>query len=68
MATAIEPHYRALLSALPSSRPDQKTLDEAVKKALEQSADKGPLENRRAQWEFLVKNDILTLAVSGVFV
>ena len=57
------PYITSLLEALPPSPVEQDTLDELVSRALADSKDKSSLENRKSQWEYLLKNEIFLLAV-----
>ena len=60
---SLQPYITTLLSSLPPSPVGQDTLDELVSRALTDSKDKSSLENRKSQWEYLLKNEIYLLAV-----
>jgi hypothetical protein len=57
----------ALLASLPPRPISQQTLDAIVKKTLNASKTKSSPENRKSQWEFLLKNDIFVLAVGYAY-
>ncbi|KAJ7459047.1 THO complex subunit 1 transcription elongation factor-domain-containing protein, partial [Mycena galericulata] len=59
--TSLQPRLALLLKSLPPS-PSQQKLDEFVKKALLDSQAKSSPENRKSQWEFLLKNAVFDLA------
>ena len=60
---SLQPYITSLLNSLPPSPVEQGTLDELVSHALADSIDKSSLENRKSQWEYLLKNEIYSLAV-----
>jgi hypothetical protein len=60
--TSLQPSLALLLKSLPSS-PSRKLLDERVKKTLSDSKAKSSPENRKSQWEYLLKNAVFDLAV-----
>ncbi|KAJ6463746.1 THO complex subunit 1 transcription elongation factor-domain-containing protein [Mycena vulgaris] len=59
--TSLQPSLALLLKSLPPS-PTQEKLDELVKKTLAESKAKSSPENRKSQWEFLLKNAVFDLA------
>ncbi|KAJ7754993.1 THO complex subunit 1 transcription elongation factor-domain-containing protein [Mycena maculata] len=59
--TSLQPRLTLLLKALPAS-PSQEKLNGLVKKALSDSQAKSSPENRKSQWEFLLKNAVFDLA------
>ncbi|KAJ7610875.1 THO complex subunit 1 transcription elongation factor-domain-containing protein [Roridomyces roridus] len=61
MASALKPRLAALLESLPPTPPQSK-LDELVKKTVSESSDSSSPENRKSQWEFLLKNQVFDLA------
>lgn len=62
--TSLTPCFKKLINLLPAGPLDPKILDNFVKKALEDSTTISSAENRKTQWEYLLKNEIFTLAVS----
>jgi len=54
------------LNSLPPSPIEKAKLDELVARTLDESKDKSSPENRKVQWEYLLKNDIFLLAVRFV--
>lgn len=60
---SLKPHLTSLLKSLPPSPVDQLKLDELVKKTVLQSKNGFSPENRKLQWEYLLKDDIFQLAV-----
>jgi len=62
---SLSPSLEALLTSLPHPV-DQQTLNELVKKTLDESKGKSSPENSKSQWEYLLKNDIFVLAVCGL--
>jgi len=64
----LQPYITSLLKSLPPSPVQQDKLDELVSRALADSKDKSSIENRKSQWEYLLKNEIYLLAVRLSFV
>ncbi len=60
---SLKPHLTSLLKSLPPSPVDQKKLDELVESTIVQSKNDFSVENRKLQWEYLLKDDIFKLAV-----
>lgn len=60
---SLQPYITSLLKSLPPSPVQQDKLDELVSRALADSKDKSSLENRKSQWEYLLKNEVYLLAV-----
>ncbi|KAJ7103182.1 THO complex subunit 1 transcription elongation factor-domain-containing protein [Mycena belliarum] len=58
---SLQPGLARLLQSLHPS-PTQEKLDELVKKTLESTKAKSSPENRKSQWEFLLKNEVFDLA------
>lgn len=61
--TSLLPCFKKLVNSLPTGPLDPQTLDSLVKKALEDSKNVSSIENRKTQWEYLLKNEVFTLAV-----
>ena len=61
---AVSVHLQTLISSLPPHPIPQGDVERLVKDALEQSKSSSSTENRRAQWEFLLRNEVLNLAQS----
>jgi hypothetical protein len=61
--TSLAPYLESLLKALPPRPIEQKLLNELVSKTLVESNNKSSPENRRSQWEYLLRNEIFKLAV-----
>lgn len=59
---SLQPALTLLLSSLPPSPYEQSKLDQVVKDVLEKHKDKS-VENRKAMWEYLLKEQIFKLAV-----
>lgn len=62
---SLQPILTRLLKSLPPS-PTQEKLNELVKQTLVEAEDKSSSENRKSQWEFLLKNAVFDLAVRRV--
>ncbi|KAF9532095.1 THO complex subunit 1 transcription elongation factor-domain-containing protein [Crepidotus variabilis] len=60
----LEPYLASLLKSLPAAPVEEPKLRAAVSKTLEETQIKLSLETRKAQWEFLLKSDILKLAAT----
>lgn len=60
---SLQPYITSLLKSLPPSPIEQDTLNELVSHTLADSIDKSSPENRKSQWEYLLKNEIFLLAV-----
>jgi len=60
---SLQPHLTALLISLPHSLDDRQKLNELVALTLLKTRDIFSQENRKAAWEYLLKNDIFQLAV-----
>jgi len=60
---SLQPYITSLLESLPPSPVEQDKLDELVSRTLADSQDKSSSENRKSQWEYLLKNEIFLLAV-----
>lgn len=58
----LQPSLTRLLKSLPPS-PSQGKLDELVKKTLSDTQAKSSAENRKSQWDYLLKNAVFDLAV-----
>jgi THO complex subunit 1 len=59
---SLESHLRSLLKALPARPANPDNVDELVRNTLKE-VPKSSAENRKSQWEYLLKNEIFTLAV-----
>jgi len=60
---SLQPLLASLLDSLPPSPIEKEKLDELVARTIYESRDKSSPENRKVQWEYLLKNDIFLLAV-----
>ncbi|KAG6840767.1 hypothetical protein C0991_004552 [Blastosporella zonata] len=61
----LQPFLATLLQSLPSGPVEQLDLNEAVKKAIQESKKlSGTESTRRSQWEFLLKNEVFNLAMT----
>jgi hypothetical protein len=60
---SLAPNLESLLKSLPPRPIEQKTLDDFVEKALAESNFKSSPENKRSQWEYLLRNEVFKLAV-----
>ena len=60
---AAEKSLKSLLQSLPPRPIEKAKLDEAVSKALDEVGQKSTPENRRTQWEYVLRNEVYTLAV-----
>ena len=63
---SLAPTLKALITSIPSPV-DRKTLDKLVNSTIQESQSKVPAENRKSQWEYLLKNEIFILAVSVIY-
>ena len=61
---SLSPCFKKLINSLPADPLDPQIIDNLVKKALEDSNSISSIENRKSQWEYLLKNEVFTLAVS----
>ena len=61
--TSLQPFLTSLLNSLPPPPAAQNVLNDLIKKTLQDTKDKTSLENRKSQWEYLLKNEIFILAV-----
>ncbi|OCH90556.1 hypothetical protein OBBRIDRAFT_887644 [Obba rivulosa] len=61
---ALETSLKTLLSSLPPRPVDKQTLDDLVSKTLEETSDKVSLENRKTQWEYLLRKEVFNLAAT----
>ncbi|KAJ7204388.1 THO complex subunit 1 transcription elongation factor-domain-containing protein [Mycena pura] len=59
--TSLQPYLNRLVESLPSS-PSQEKLNELVRKTLSEVRAKSSSENRKSQWEYLLKNAVFDLA------
>lgn len=64
MAASLAPALKSILKSLPPGTSDQSKFNELAKRAIHETSTKGNDENRKSQWEHLLKNEIYTLAVS----
>ena len=60
---AAEKSLKNLLQSLPPRPIEKADLDEAVSKALKEASQKSTPENRRTQWEYVLRNEVYSLAV-----
>lgn len=60
---SLAPTLKSLVESITDRSPDTQTLYRLVQKALDESSDKVSTENRKSQWEYLLKDEIFTLAV-----
>ena len=63
---SLQPNFASLLKAFPPRPVDQQALHRLVEKTLRDSATKSTPENRKAQWEYLLRKDIFHLAVRPI--
>ncbi|KAF4611518.1 hypothetical protein D9613_004115 [Agrocybe pediades] len=61
---SLQPHLTSFLKSLPPPPVNRNKLDELVRKTLSESQDKCSPENRKSQWEYLLKNDVFLLAAN----
>ncbi|KAJ3512273.1 hypothetical protein NLJ89_g3610 [Agrocybe chaxingu] len=61
---SLQPHLNTFLKSLPPSPVDQTKLHELVARTISEVKDKSTPENRKSQWEYLLKNDIFLLAAT----
>lgn len=59
----LQPYLTSLLKSFPAAPVDAARLKEGVCKTIEETQNKLSPESRKGQWEFLLKSDILHLAV-----
>jgi hypothetical protein len=59
----LQPFLDSLLSSLPPLPISKAQHDSLVKKTLDDSRGKSSLDNRKGQWEYLLKNEVFKLAV-----
>jgi hypothetical protein len=60
---SLSPCLESLLIAFPPHPVDQQALKSLVEETLKQSKVISSPENRKSQWEYLLRNDIFALAV-----
>ncbi|KAJ6609332.1 THO complex subunit 1 transcription elongation factor-domain-containing protein [Mycena sp. CBHHK59/15] len=60
--TSLQPSLTSLLKSLPPSPVPQEKLNGLVEKTLSKSQAKSSPENRKSQWEYLLKNEVFNLA------
>lgn len=63
---SLQPVLDSLLKSLPSPPVTQDALDSLVTDALQKATSKSSAENSKAQWEYLLKNEIFELAVRAI--
>lgn len=63
---SLQPTLITLLNSLPPSPFEQKALNELVEKTLNESKNNSSPENRKSQWEYLLKNEVFKLAVRSL--
>ncbi|KAL0570657.1 hypothetical protein V5O48_011305 [Marasmius crinis-equi] len=61
---SLQPALARLVSTVSSSPVDKEQLEQLVRKALDDTKGTSSLENRKSQWEFLLKNEVLNLAAT----
>ena len=61
---ALEPHLNNLIKSLPSKPPTKDLLDESVSKILAEPAESISADNRKAQWEYLLRAEVFKLAAT----
>lgn len=62
----LQPFLDALLSSLPPLPISQAQYNSLVKKTLDDSRGKSSPDNRKSQWEYLLKNEVFKLAVRDI--
>lgn len=60
---SLQPFLDSLLSTLPERPVSEEQLDSIVRNTLDVCKSKSSLENRKSQWEYLLKNEVFKLAV-----
>jgi hypothetical protein len=63
---SLQPFLNTLLSSLPAPPIPKAQLETLARKTLDESSGKSSPENRKSQWEYLLKNEIFKLAVRGL--
>jgi THO complex subunit 1 len=63
MASKLAPILKSLVKSIHARSFDTQTLDNLVQKVLHEPHDEASAENLKSQWEYLLKNEIFTLAV-----
>ena len=63
LMASLAPHLKTLVKLISARPVDALTLDRLVQKVLDESNKKVSVENRKSHWEYLLKNEIFTLAV-----
>ncbi|KAL0068405.1 UDP-glucose-4-epimerase [Marasmius tenuissimus] len=61
---SLQPALGRLVSSLPTSYVDEDVRTELVKKTLDETKTASSPENRKSQWEYLLKNEVLNLAAT----
>jgi hypothetical protein len=60
---SLAPTLQSLIKSIHAQPVDSQTLNRLVQKVLDESNNMVSIENRKSQWEYLLKNEIFTLAV-----
>ncbi|KAF7969000.1 hypothetical protein HWV62_28664 [Athelia sp. TMB] len=60
---SLAPTLKALITSIPSPV-DRETLDKLVNSTIQESRSQVPAENRKSQWEYLLRNEIFILAAN----
>jgi hypothetical protein len=62
----LAPSLDSLLKSLPPRPVDERILSDLVQRTLDESKTKSSPENKKSQWEYLLKNEIFVLAVRAL--
>jgi THO complex subunit 1 len=60
---SLAPNLKSLIKSTSDRSVDAPALDSLVQKVLDESNNKVSIENRKSQWEYLLKNEVFSLAV-----
>jgi hypothetical protein len=60
---SLAPHLNSLIKSMSVQPVDELILDSLIQKELNESSKKVSVENRKSQWEYLLKNEVFALAV-----
>ena len=60
---SLAPHLKSLIKSMSVQPVDELILDSLIQKELNETSKKVSVENRKSQWEYLLKNEVFALAV-----
>jgi THO complex subunit 1 len=60
---SLAPHLKSLIKSMSAQPVDELILDSLIQKELNETSKKVSVENRKSQWEYLLKNEVFALAV-----